>query len=94
MNALLSLPTIGEFISGYETAGWVGLGAPANTPPEIIAILNKQANAALPDLTFKARLVNLGEEPFANSPAEFGKFIVEYTEKWGKVIRAAGIKAE
>jgi tripartite-type tricarboxylate transporter receptor subunit TctC len=94
MDVLPDVPTIGEFISGYETAGWVGLGAPANTPLEIIAILNKQANAALPDPTFKARLVNLGEEPFANSPAEFGKFIAEYTEKWAKVIRAANIKAE
>jgi tripartite-type tricarboxylate transporter receptor subunit TctC len=94
MDVLPDVPTIGEFISGYETAGWVGLGAPANTPLEIIAILNKQANTALPDPTFKARLVNLGEEPFANSPAEFGKFIAEYTEKWAKVIRAANIKAE
>jgi tripartite-type tricarboxylate transporter receptor subunit TctC len=94
MDVLPDVPTIGEFISGYETAGWVGLGAPANMPLEIIAILNKQANAALPDPTFKARLVNLGEEPFANSPAEFGKFIAEYTEKWAKVIRAANIKAE
>ena len=65
-----------------------------NTPPEIIAILNTQVNAALADATFKARLVDLGLEPFANSPAEFGKFIVGYTEKWAKVIRAANIKPE
>ena len=72
----------------------MGIGAPAKTPPEIIAILNKQVNAALADPTFKARLADLGVEPFANSPAEFGKFIAEYTEKWGKVIRAANIKPE
>ena len=71
-----------------------GIGAPAGTPPEIIAILNKQVNAVLADPTFKARLVDLGAEPFISSPAEFGKFIVEFTEKWGKVIRAAGIKGE
>ena len=94
MDVLPDMPTIGEFIPGYEVAGWVGLGAPANTAPEIIAILNKQVNAALADTTFKARLVDLGGEPFASSPTDFEKFIVEYTEKWGKVIRAAGIKAE
>jgi len=94
MEVLRDVPTIGEFISGYETAGWVGLGAPANTPSEIIAILNKHANAALSDPTFKVRFVDLGEEPFANSPAEFGNFIAEYTEKWAKVIRTANIKAE
>jgi tripartite-type tricarboxylate transporter receptor subunit TctC len=94
MDVLPDVPTIGEFIPGYEAAGWVGLGAPAHTAPEIIAILNRQVNAALADPTFKARLVDLGEEPFANSSAEFGKFIVDYTEKWGKVIRAANIKPE
>ena len=72
----------------------MGLGAPANTAPEIIAILNRQVNAALADPTFKARLVDLGLEPYATSPAEFGKFIVDYTEKWGKVIRDANIKPE
>jgi tripartite-type tricarboxylate transporter receptor subunit TctC len=94
VDVLPDVPIIGEFVPGYEAAGWVGIGAPANTPPEIIAILNKQVNAALADATFKARLVDLGMEPFATSPAEFGKFIAEYTEKWGKVLRAANIKAE
>ena len=94
VGVLPDVPIIGEFVPGYEAAGWVGIGAPANTPPEIIAILNNQVNAALADRTFKARLVDLGMEPFANSPAEFGKFIADYTEKWAKVIRAAGIKAE
>jgi hypothetical protein len=68
MDVLPDVPTIGAFVPGYEAAGWVGLGAPANTAPEIIAILNRQVNAALADPTFKARLVDLGEEPFANSP--------------------------
>jgi len=93
-EVLSDVPAIGDFVPGYEATNWEGIGAPANTPPEIIAILNKQVNAALTDTTFKARLVDLGGEPFASSPTDFGKFIVEYTEKWGKVIRAAGIKAE
>ena len=71
-----------------------GIGAPVNTPPEIIAILNREVNAALDDAGLKARLADLGAEPFASSPAEFAKFIVEETEKWAKVIRTAGIKAE
>jgi tripartite-type tricarboxylate transporter receptor subunit TctC len=70
----------------------VGLTAPANTPPEIIAILNKHVNAAL--ATFKAKMIDLGEAPFANTPAGFGGFIAEYTDKWAKVIRAANIKPE
>jgi len=94
MGVLPDVPTIGEFIPGYEAAGWVGLGAPANTAPEIIAILNEQVNAAVADPTFKALLVDLGEEPFANSSADFGNFVAEYTETWAKVIRAANIKAE
>ena len=94
MNVLPDVPAIGDFVPGYEATNWEGLGAPANTPPEIIAIVNSQVNAALADATFKARLTDLGGEPFASSPADFGKYIVEYTEKWGKVIRAAGIKVE
>jgi tripartite-type tricarboxylate transporter receptor subunit TctC len=94
IDLLPDVPPIGEFVSGYETAGWAGIGAPANTPPDNVATLNKQVNAALADATFKARLADLGMEPFANSPAEFGKFIVEYTERWGKVIRQVDIKPE
>ena len=81
-------------LAGFEAWPWQGIVAPAKTPPEIIAILNKQVNAALADPTFKARLVDLGAEPFASSPAEFSKFIVEFTEKWGKVIKDANIRAE
>jgi tripartite-type tricarboxylate transporter receptor subunit TctC len=94
MIVLPDVPAIGELVPSYEGDGWVGLGAPANTPPEIVAILNKQVNAALADPAFKARLGDLGGEAFASSPAEFGKYIAEYSEKWGKVIRAANIKAE
>ena len=93
-DLLPDVPAIGEFVPGYEGVGWEGIGAPAKTPPEIVAILNKQVNAALADPAFKARLADLGSEPLAMSPAEFGKFIVEYTAKWAKVIRAANIKAE
>jgi len=94
LEVLPDVPPISDFLPGYEASSWDGIGAPANTPPEIVGILNKQVNAALADPTFKARLADLGAEPFAGSPAELGKFIVDYTEKWGKVIRAAGIKAE
>jgi tripartite-type tricarboxylate transporter receptor subunit TctC len=94
LAALPDVPPISDFVSGYEASSWDGLGAPAGTPPEIITVLNKEVNAALVDPTFKARLADLGVEPFANSPAEFGRFIIEFTEKWGKVIRAAGIKGE
>ena len=94
LDVLPDVPPISDFLPGYEASSWDGIGAPVNTPPEIVGILNKQVNAALADPTFKARLADLGAEPFAGSPAEFGKFIVDYTEKWGKLIRAAGIKAE
>ena len=94
LDVLPDVPPISDCLPGYDASSWDGIGAPANTAPEIVGILNKQVNAALADPTFKARLADLGAEPFAGSPAELGKFIVDYTEKWGKVIRAAGIKAE
>jgi tripartite-type tricarboxylate transporter receptor subunit TctC len=94
LAVLPDVPPIGDFVPGYEASSWDGVGAPANTPPEIIATLNREVNAALADTTFKARLADLGVEPFIASPDEFGKFIVEFTDKWAKVIRAAGIKAE
>ena len=92
IEVLPNVPTIGEFVPGYEASGFQGIGAPANTPPQIIALLNKLVNEALASAEFKARFVDLGLEPYATSPAEFGKFIVGYTEKWGKVIRDANIK--
>jgi tripartite-type tricarboxylate transporter receptor subunit TctC len=94
VGTLPDVPAISEFVPGYEGTGWVGIVAPAKTPPEIIARLNAQVNAALADPAFTARLIELGAEPFPGSPADFGAFIAEFTERWGKVIRAAGIKAE
>ena len=91
---LPDVPAIGEFVPGYEGVGWEGIGAPAKTPPEIVAILNDAVNAALADATFRAQLAELGSQPLALSPVAFGKFIVDYTAKWAKVIRAANIKAE
>jgi tripartite-type tricarboxylate transporter receptor subunit TctC len=92
--ALPDIPPIGEYVPGYEAIGWHGIGAPRNTPPRVIEMLNRTVNAALDDPTFKARLTSVGVEPFASSPPEFGKFIVEFTDKWGNLIREAGIKVE
>jgi tripartite-type tricarboxylate transporter receptor subunit TctC len=93
-EALPDLPTIGEFLPGYEASQWYGIGAPKNTPAEIVDRLNKEINAALADPKIKARLADLGGTPLVGSPADFGKLIAEETEKWGKVIRAANIKAD
>jgi tripartite-type tricarboxylate transporter receptor subunit TctC len=93
-DALPDVPTVGEFVPGYEASGWQGIGAPRNTPTEIVDRLNMTINAALADPVVKARIADLGVVPFASSPAEFGKFIAKETEKWAKVIRAANIKLE
>jgi tripartite-type tricarboxylate transporter receptor subunit TctC len=92
--ALPDVPTMGEFVPGYEATAWFGIGAPKNTPTEIINKLNGEANAGLADPKIKARLADLGGEPMPMTPADFGKFIADETEKWGNVIRTAGIKAE
>jgi tripartite-type tricarboxylate transporter receptor subunit TctC len=95
LAALPDVPPIGDFVPGYDASSWDGIGAPVNTPPEIVAIINKEVNAALADPAFRARLADLGAEPFfGGSPTEFGKFVLEFTEKWGKVIQAAGIKVQ
>jgi tripartite-type tricarboxylate transporter receptor subunit TctC len=91
---LLDVPTVAEFVPGYEADGWNGVGAPASTPREIIDKLNREINAVLADSTMQAQLAKLGSEPLSMGPAEFGKFIVNETEKWAKVIRAAGIKPQ
>jgi tripartite-type tricarboxylate transporter receptor subunit TctC len=91
-QAMPDVPTIGEFVPGYEAMAWYGIGAPSGTPAEIIDRLNKENNAGLADPGLSTRFVSLGIEPLAMTPAEFGKFIADETEKWGKVIRAAGIK--
>jgi tripartite-type tricarboxylate transporter receptor subunit TctC len=88
------IPALGEHVNGYEAGGWVGLGAPAKTPPEIITILNKEVNAALADPAFKARLSDLTLNPFVTTQPEFVKFIGSFTEKWRKVIHDNNIKAE
>ena len=92
-RALPDIPTVGEFVPGYEASGWEGIGAPKNTPVEIIDKINKEINLALADPKMKARFADLGVEPMPMSPAAFGKFIADETEKWGKVIRTANIKA-
>jgi tripartite-type tricarboxylate transporter receptor subunit TctC len=91
-DALPDVPTVGEFVPGYEASSWFGIGAPKNTPVEIVGNLNSEINAALTDANMKARLADVGGTPLVGSPADFGKLIVEETEKWGKVIRAANIK--
>ena len=93
-EALPDIPTVGEFVPGYEASAWFGIGAPKNTPAEIVDKLNKEINAGLADPKMKARLADLGGTPLVGSPAEFGKFIAEETEKWAKVIKFAGIKPE
>ena len=93
-EALPDLPTVGEFVPGYEASGWFGVGTSKNAPAAIIDKLNKEVNAALADPKMKARLADLGAKPLAGSPADFGKLIASETEKWGKVARAANIKAE
>jgi tripartite-type tricarboxylate transporter receptor subunit TctC len=93
-EALPDLPTVSDFVPGYETSSWSGIGAPKNTPTEIIDKLSQEINAALADPKIKARLADLGSVPMPMSPANFGKLIAESVEKWGNVLRAANIKPE
>jgi Tripartite tricarboxylate transporter family receptor len=87
-------PTIGEFVPGYEASAWFGVGAPRNTPARVVDKLNKEINAGLADPAMRSKLDNLGGGVFASTPAEFGRFIAEETEKWGKVVKFAVIKPE
>jgi tripartite-type tricarboxylate transporter receptor subunit TctC len=92
---LPEVPAAGEFLPGYEASGWGGIGAPRDTPAEIIDVLNKEINAGLADIKMKARFADLGGyTTFPSSPAEFRKFIADDVEKWAKVIRAANIRVE
>jgi tripartite-type tricarboxylate transporter receptor subunit TctC len=93
-EALPDIPTVGEFVAGYEASSWHGVGAPKITPLEIVDRLNKEINAALVDPKLKERLGNLGGMTLAGSPADFGKLIADETEKWAKVIKFANIKPE
>jgi tripartite-type tricarboxylate transporter receptor subunit TctC len=91
---LPDIPTVGDFVAGYETSVWFGVGVPRNTPSEIVNRLNKEINAGLTDPKIKSRFGELGGTTLSGSPADFSKLIVEETEKWAKVIKFAGIKAE
>jgi tripartite-type tricarboxylate transporter receptor subunit TctC len=94
MDVLPHVPPVSDFVPGYEASGWECIGAPKDTPAEIIEMLNREINAALADPGFRSRLANLGVEAFASSPSELGRFIADYTERWRKVIQQAGISAE
>jgi tripartite-type tricarboxylate transporter receptor subunit TctC len=95
LPALPDVPPIGDFVKGYEASAWVGVGAPKDTPVEIVAVLNKEINAALGDATIQKRLTDIGAIPLQpSSPAEFAKFIADDVAKWAKVIKASGMKPE
>jgi tripartite-type tricarboxylate transporter receptor subunit TctC len=93
-DALPGIPTVAEFIPGFEASSWFGIAAPKGTPADVIASLNRETNAGLADPTIKARFDDMGGMALTGSPADFAKLIADETEKWGKVIRTAGIKAE
>jgi tripartite-type tricarboxylate transporter receptor subunit TctC len=94
LESLPNIPTVGEFVPGYEASGWHGVGAPTNTPREIVEKLNSQINAALADPKLKARLADLGGTVLVGSTADFGKLIADETEKWAKVVKYAGAKPD
>jgi len=91
---LPDVPTVADFLPGYEASAWYGVGAPKNTPAEIIARLNAEITASLADPELKGRFAQVGAEAMPMTPIAFGKFIADETEKWGKVVKFAGIKAE
>jgi tripartite-type tricarboxylate transporter receptor subunit TctC len=93
-EVLPAIPAVGEFVAGYEAIQFYGIGAPRNTPAEVVNKLNKEINAGLTDSKLKARIAELGGVPTPMMPAEFGKLVADETEKWRKVIRVANIKAE
>jgi tripartite-type tricarboxylate transporter receptor subunit TctC len=93
-EALPDLPPVGEFVPGFEANGWQGIGLPKNTPAEIIAKLNSEINAALADTAMREKIANIGATIFPTTPAEFGALIAADTEKWAKVVKFAGLKAE
>jgi tripartite-type tricarboxylate transporter receptor subunit TctC len=93
-EALPDVPVVADFVPGYEASAWFGVGAPKGTPPEIIELLNKEVNAAVADPNIRARLVDMGGMMINGTPAEFGKIIVEETEKWAKVVKFSGAKPE
>jgi tripartite-type tricarboxylate transporter receptor subunit TctC len=92
--ALPDVPAIGEIVPGYAAVGWQAIAAPRGTPPEIVALLNKEVNAALADAAFKARLTELGAEPFPGTQEDFVKLLADETAKWSKVVKTAGLKIQ
>ena len=94
LDALPDIPTVGEFVPGYEASNWYGVGAPKNTPAEIVAKLNKEINAGVADPKMKVQLTDLGGVALRGSPSDFGKLIAEETEKWGKVVKLSGAKLD
>ena len=94
VNVLPDIPTVGESVTGYQASGWQGIGAPRNTPADIVDKLNLAINAGLADPKIKARLVDLGGTVLSGSPADFARLLVEETEKWARVIKLAGIRPE
>jgi len=93
-DALPDIPTVGEFVPGFEASTWYGVGAPKATPAEVVEKLNKEIRASLADPKLQARLADLGGTVMTDSPADFAKFIADETEKWGKVVKFVGIKAD
>jgi tripartite-type tricarboxylate transporter receptor subunit TctC len=85
---------VGDFVPGYEASQWYGIAAPKNTPVETIDKLNREINAALSDPKMSAKFIEIGGEPLAGSPSEFGRLVAEETEKWGKVVKFTGLKPE
>jgi len=94
LDALPDIPAVAEFVPGYEASSWYGVGAPKNTPVEIIDKLNREIDAGVADPKMKARLADLDGIALTGSPSDFGKLIVEETEKWGKVVKFAGVRAD
>ena len=93
-QALPDLPTVGDFLPGYEASAWYGIAAPRNTSSEIVAKLNNEMNAGLADAGVRARLADLGGTVIPGSPADFGKLVADQIEKWGKVVKLSGVRAE
>jgi tripartite-type tricarboxylate transporter receptor subunit TctC len=93
-EALPDLPRVADFVPGYEASSWFGIGAPKNTPPAVVEIINKEVNAALADPKMKAKLADLGGDSLAGSPSDFAQLIAEETEKWGRVVKFSGAKTQ
>ena len=94
LPVLPDVPSIGDVVPGFAVTGWLGVGAPKGTPAEIVERLNREVNAALVDPAVKARMADLGSEPMPGSVADFARLVAEETEKWAKVVKFAGLKAD